>query len=82
MPKVTPVQVLGFSILHLIVLTIALFFALEDLPGMEDPNWSPSLVGRIADVLFQILSAPGLLVWVILGIGAKRQTLLSGPCTS
>jgi hypothetical protein len=29
MPKITPLQVLGFSILHLIVLTIALFFALE-----------------------------------------------------
>ncbi len=76
MPKITLLQVLGFTILHLIVTSIALLFAIEGLPGMEDPNWSPSLVGRIADVLFQILSAPMVIVWITLGLGAKMPDAL------
>ena len=76
MAKISQRQVLGFSALHLIVTMVVLFFALEGLPGMHDPNWTPSLAGRIADVLVQILGAPMMLVWVALELGPKSPDSL------
>ena len=76
MPRISPLQVLGFSALHLAVIMVALILALEGLPGMDDPHWTPSLAGRIADVLVQILGAPMMLVWVGLELGPKSPDSL------
>ena len=77
MPKISPRQVLGFSALHLIVTMVVLFFALEGFSeAMDDPNWTRSIAGRIADVLIQILAAPMMLVWVGLELGPKSPDSL------
>ncbi len=77
MAKISPGQVLGLSALHLIVTMVVLFFALGGFSeAMDDPNWTRSLVGRIADVLVQILAAPMMLVWVGLELGHKSPDSL------
>jgi len=76
MPKISLLQILGFAALHLVVVLLALFFALEGLPGMDDPDWTPSLVGGIADVLVQVLAAPMLPVWVFFELGRKSPDSL------
>ena len=63
-PKVLIRHVFAFAGLHVVALMMAWLFAIASLPGIDD-DWTPSMLGRVADVLFRVLIMPGHAVLMI-----------------
>ena len=61
MPKVLIRHVLAFAGLHVVVLMMVWLLCWATLP-MFDDDWSPSMLGRVAEVLLGVLVMPGLAV--------------------
>ena len=66
MSKVLIRHVLAFAGLHVVVLMMAWLLAIARLPGIDASDGTPSMLGRVADVLFRVLIMPGHAVLMII----------------
>ena len=64
-PKGLIRQVLAFAGLHVGVLMMAWLLAIASLPGIDDSGGTPSMLGRVAEVLLGVLVMPVLAVLMI-----------------